>query len=94
MDKYDFDQYEVIVSDNGDRAVKAKDGSFHMMFRKSDGFTAKKSLQVILILRITMLLHCDNGISSRSSGLKNCVHGRTKRKFLQLPVRFSTVTYS
>jgi hypothetical protein len=31
----------VIVSDNGDRAVKAKDGSFHMMFRKSDGFTAK-----------------------------------------------------
>lgn len=41
MYKYDFDQYEVIVSDNGDRAVKAKDGSFHMMFRKSDGFTAK-----------------------------------------------------
>lgn len=46
MDKYDFDQYEVIVSDNGDRAVKAKDGSFHMMFRKSDGFTAKWGMRM------------------------------------------------
>lgn len=41
MDRYDFDQYEVMVSGNGDRAVQAKDGSFHMMFRKSDGLTAK-----------------------------------------------------
>ena len=41
MDRYDFDQYVVLVSDNGNRAVQAKDGSFHMMFRKSDGFTAK-----------------------------------------------------
>ena len=41
MDRYDFDQYMVLVSDNGNRAVQAKDGSFHMMFRKSDGFTAK-----------------------------------------------------
>ena len=41
MDRYDFDQYAVLVSDNGNRVVKAKDGSFHMMFRKSDGLTAK-----------------------------------------------------
>lgn len=41
MDRYDFDQYAVLVSDNGNRVVKAKDGSFNMMFRKSDGFTAK-----------------------------------------------------
>ena len=41
MDRYDFDQYVVLVSDNGNRSVQAKDGSFHMMFRKSDGFTAK-----------------------------------------------------
>lgn len=41
MEKYDFDQYEVRISDKGDRIVQAKDGSFHMMFRKSDGFTAK-----------------------------------------------------
>ena len=41
MDRYDFDQYVVLVSDNGNRAVKAKDGSFNMMFRKSDGLTAK-----------------------------------------------------
>lgn len=41
MDRYDFDQYVVLVSDNGNKAVQAKDGSFHMMFRKSDGFTAK-----------------------------------------------------
>lgn len=41
MDRYDFDQYVVLVSDNGNRVVKAKDGSFNMMFRKSDGLTAK-----------------------------------------------------
>ena len=41
MDRYDFDQYAVLVSDNGNRVVKAKDGSFNMMFRKSDGLTAK-----------------------------------------------------
>ena len=41
MDRYDFDQYTVLVSDNGNRVVKAKDGSFNMMFRKSDGLTAK-----------------------------------------------------
>lgn len=41
MQQYDFDQYRVAISDNGDRAVRAKDGSFHMLFRKSDGFTAK-----------------------------------------------------
>lgn len=41
MDKYDFDKYEVRISDKGDRIVQAKDGSFHMMFRKSDGFTVK-----------------------------------------------------
>ena len=41
MDRYDFDQYVVLVSDNGNRAVQAKDGSFNMMFRKSDGLTAK-----------------------------------------------------
>ena len=41
MDRYDFDQYVVLVSDNGNRVVKAKDGSFNMMFRKSDGLTTK-----------------------------------------------------
>lgn len=41
MDRYDFDQYVVLVSDNGNRVVKAKNGDFNMMFRKSDGFTAK-----------------------------------------------------
>ena len=41
MDRYDFDQYVVLVSDNGNRVVKAKNGSFNMMFRKSDGLTAK-----------------------------------------------------
>lgn len=41
MQKYDFNQYEVRISDKGDRIVQAKDGSFHMLFRKSDGYTAK-----------------------------------------------------
>ena len=45
---YDFPEYEVLVSDGseiymipGDRLVRAKDGSFHMIFRALDGFTAK-----------------------------------------------------
>ena len=45
---YDFPEYEVAVSDGseiwmgrGDRIVRAKDGSFHLMFRRSDGYTAK-----------------------------------------------------
>ncbi len=45
MQKYDFNQYEVAVSENGDRAVKAKDNTFHMLFRKSDGYTVKWGLK-------------------------------------------------
>ena len=35
------DRYTVIENNQGDRFLYAKDRSFHMIFRKSDGFTAK-----------------------------------------------------
>lgn len=45
---YDFSEYEVAVSDGsefwmnrGDRIIRAKDGSFHLMFRRNDGYTVK-----------------------------------------------------
>ena len=41
--------------------------------------TSKKFFVVIWMLRMVMSLHCDRGMSSRSSGLKNCVQGRTTR---------------
>ena len=37
----DNDLYAVIENKQGDRFIYAKDKSFHMVFRKSDGFTAK-----------------------------------------------------
>lgn len=36
-----YDNYTVWEAKNGDRYLEAKDGSFHMFFRKADGFTAK-----------------------------------------------------
>lgn len=47
-DYYDFPEYTVAINNGkvsekfkGDRLICAKDGSYHFMFRKSDGFTAK-----------------------------------------------------
>ena len=48
FDYYDFPEYTVAVTNGGageqfrgDRIIAAKDGSFHMVFRKFDGYTAK-----------------------------------------------------
>ena len=60
----------------------------------SDFPTSKKFLLVTRMPLSVMLLHCDRGMSLRSSGLKNCVHGLTTRKLPQEPVKSSTVTYS
>lgn len=35
------EKYAVYINEEGDRYIEAKDQSFHMIFRKSDGFTAK-----------------------------------------------------
>ena len=47
-DYYDFPEYTVAINNGkvsekfkGDRLICAKDGSYHFMFRKRDGFTAK-----------------------------------------------------
>ena len=47
-DYYDFPEYTVAINNGkvledfrGDRLIRAKDGSFHRVFRKSDGYTAK-----------------------------------------------------
>lgn len=47
-DYYDFPEYTVAINNgkvsdkfNGDRLICAKDGSYHFLFRRSDGFTAK-----------------------------------------------------
>ena len=37
----DNEKYSVYINEEGDRYIEAKDQSFHMIFRKSDGFTAK-----------------------------------------------------
>lgn len=38
---YDFPDYQVHISDAGDRFIKSKSDDYHLYFRKSDGFTAK-----------------------------------------------------
>ena len=56
--------------------------------------TSKKLSQSIWIFFIVMLLHWLSGMSLRSPGLKNWVHGRMTRKLPVLPWMLSTVTYS
>ncbi len=48
FDFYDYPEYTVALKNDkqlpmfqGDRLIRANDGSFHLLFRKTDGFTAK-----------------------------------------------------
>ena len=41
IDVYHFDEYDVYIDKNGNRFIEAKDDSFHLLFLKKDGFTAK-----------------------------------------------------
>lgn len=38
---FEFENYSVQLTKNGDKFIQSKDGEFHFLFRKSDGFTMK-----------------------------------------------------